>query len=164
MLRGFEKIIEISLRDSMKLKNARLCILSEISRLRSVGWKRCSPVKMEVQSLEQFEHVMEGLIVKRMLWKIFVLGSVRKIGTMTSQNRRKTKAWKTNLKLKIDHRTGDDLEVMLHTAELCDNVPRPPLQETNAQPSPENERHTEGLEVMRQAMQRLFVAYNQCVQ
>ena len=41
-------------------------------------------------------------------------------------------------------------------------VPRPPLQETNAQPSPENERHTEGLEVMRQAMQRLFVAYNQC--
>ena len=40
-------------------------------------------------------------------------------------------------------------------------VPRPPLQET--QLSPENERNTEGLEVTRQAMQRLFVAYNQCI-
>ena len=41
-------------------------------------------------------------------------------------------------------------------------MPRPPLQENNAPASQENDRTSEGTELMQQAMQRLLAAYNQC--
>ena len=40
---------------------------------------------------------------------------------MTSQIKQKTKKWKTNLALRIEHLVGEDLLVMLPNAALCDN-------------------------------------------
>ena len=71
--------------------------------------------------MKQFEHVIEGSTVKRVLWMISMLGFVRKIGIMTSRNKRKMKKLRTNLTLRTDHLVGDDFVVMLHIAELCDN-------------------------------------------
>ena len=72
MRKEYEKIIEPLLSDLMKLKNVQLCTcaLSESSCLRSVGWKPCLLVRMEVRYLKQFGHVIEGLTVIRILWMI----------------------------------------------------------------------------------------------
>ena len=67
--------------------------------------------------MKQFGHVIEGLIVIRLLWTISMLGLGPRIGIMISPIKKKTRKWKISLALRIDQPEEDDLEVMRRSAE-----------------------------------------------
>ena len=105
--------------------------------------------------------VTEGLTITEPRWMISMPESEFKIGIMTCPNKRRMMRFsmpivRTNPVWKIDHQEGVELEDRRRFQRTMPQPPLPPAQGSN-------ETTTFTPEIIQQGMQRLFVAYNQCV-